>query len=250
MGAIYKNNISYSGGNSGVVASINHISPDKNGNVTLSYSDVGALPEDTFIPEKVSQLENDSDYIPSTEIEIIVTKDSTKIITSGAVWTAIDNLAEPMVFKGTLGTGGTITTLPTATTENEGFTYKVITAGTYSSIVCKVGDILVSNGVAWILIPAGDVDSDTWRNIKINGTEQLGSGISTGAVDLVNGTNTTVTFDATGNKIAINLSNLISVSASAPTNGALFWIDTTNGYILKIRESASGSWVAPRAVWG
>jgi hypothetical protein len=61
------------------------------------------------------------------------TDNSTKIATTAFVKTAIDNLPEPMVFKGSLGTGGTITSLPTASTSNTGYTYKVITAGTYAS---------------------------------------------------------------------------------------------------------------------
>lgn len=133
-----------------------------------------------------------------------VTQSSTDLVTSGAVWSAIDNLPEPMVFKGTLGTGGTITDLPAAAAANHGDTYKVITAGTYTSIVAKVGDVFTSDGSSWVLIPAGDTDSDTWRTIKVNGTEKLGSAISTGAVDFVNGTNTTVSFDATGNKISVS----------------------------------------------
>ena len=55
--------------------------------------------------------------------------------------------AEAMVFKGTLGTGGTITALPTGTTGQtykQGWTYKVITAGTYGGHVCEVGDLLIA----------------------------------------------------------------------------------------------------------
>ena len=125
-----------------------------------------------------------------------VTSGDSNLVTSGAVFTAIDNLPEPMVFKGTLGTGGTITTLPTAAAANEGFTYKVITAGTYASQAAKVGDVFVSNGSAWVIIPAGDTDSDTWRSIKVNGTEKLGSAISTGAVDFKNGTGITASYDS------------------------------------------------------
>ena len=51
-----------------------------------------------------------------------------------------------MIFKGSLGTGGTITSLPTASNSNTGFTYKVITAGTYASQVAKVGDTFISDG--------------------------------------------------------------------------------------------------------
>ena len=68
----------------------------------------------------------------------------------------IDNLPLPMVFKGSLGTGGTIETLPTASSENEGFVYIVITDGTYSGQTAKAGDTFVSDGSSWVLIPSAD----------------------------------------------------------------------------------------------
>ena len=136
------------------------------------------------------------------DVDTTVTSGSSNLVTSGAVYTAIDNLPEPMVFKGTLGTGGTITTLPTASSSNEGYTYKVITAGTYASQSAKVGDVFVSNGSAWVLIPSGDTDTDTWRSIKVNGTALLGSAISTGAINFKSGTNTTVS--GSGNDITIS----------------------------------------------
>lgn len=134
-----------------------------------------------------------------------VTSDSSDLVTSGAVYSAIDNLPEPMVFKGTLGTGGTITTLPTASSSNEGYTYKVITAGTYAGQVAKEGDVFTSNGSEWVYIPSGDDIEDTWRNIKVNGTELLGSAISTGAVNFKNGSNVTIT--GSGNDITISSSH-------------------------------------------
>ena len=60
----------------------------------------------------------------------------------------IGELPTPMQFKGTLGTGGTITSLPAAAAANTGYTYKVITDGTYQSIAAKAGDTLISNGSA------------------------------------------------------------------------------------------------------
>ena len=68
----------------------------------------------------------------------------------------IDNLPLPMVFKGTLGTGGTISTLPTASSENEGYVYIVITDGTYAGQSAKAGDTFVSDGSSWVLIPSAD----------------------------------------------------------------------------------------------
>lgn len=93
---------------------------------------------------------------------------------------------EPMKFKGTLGTGGTITTLPAASAANNGFTYSVITDGTYAGQEAEAGDQFVSNGEAWWKIPSGDdafVISDTltagsttitFTNSKIKPTSFIG----------------------------------------------------------------------------
>lgn len=90
----------------------------------------------------------------------------------------IDALPLPMVFKGTLGTGGTISTLPTASSSNEGYVYIVITDGTYAGTSAKAGDTFVSDGSAWVLVPSADEPSPiddsvtstvlTWSSSKIN----------------------------------------------------------------------------------
>lgn len=49
---------------------------------------------------------------------------------------------DAMVFKGTLGTGGTITALPT--THSAGWAYKIIEAGTYANLVAEIGDLIVA----------------------------------------------------------------------------------------------------------
>ena len=93
---------------------------------------------------------------------------STKIATTAYVDTAIGNLPEPMVFKGSLGTGGTITALPTAAASNEGHTYKVIKNGTYAGQAAKIGDTFISTGSRWELIPSGDEPSGTVTSITLN----------------------------------------------------------------------------------
>lgn len=98
---------------------------------------------------------------------------TTQIATTAFVQSAINALPEPMIFKGSLGTGGTITTLPAASSDNEGFTYKVITAGTYASQSAKVGDTFISDGTNWILIPSGDEPSGTVTSVKIEATAPL-----------------------------------------------------------------------------
>lgn len=112
------------------------------------------------------------DYIGS------VTKNSTDLVTSGAVYTAIDNLPEPMVFKGSLGTGGTITTLPVDGSATIGDTYKVITAGTYVSQTAKVGDTFIcdsktTSANTWVLIPSGDEPSGTVTSITLKATSPI-----------------------------------------------------------------------------
>lgn len=68
----------------------------------------------------------------------------------------IANLPKPLVPKGTLGVGGTIESLPTASSSNEGYYYVVITDGTYAGQSMKAGDTTFSNGTAWVLVPSGD----------------------------------------------------------------------------------------------
>lgn len=93
--------------------------------------------------------------------------------------TRIDDLPEPMIFKGSLGTGGTITILPVASDSNKGFTYKVITAGTYASQSAKIGDTFISDGTVWVLIPSGDEPSGTVTNVAVTSTD--GSATITGS---------------------------------------------------------------------
>lgn len=80
----------------------------------------------------------------------------------------IDNLPLPMVFKGTLGTGGTIETLPTASIDNVGYVYIVITDGTYSGQTAKVGDLFISDGTLWVLVPSAD--EPTIKSFTYTGT--------------------------------------------------------------------------------
>jgi hypothetical protein len=47
-----------------------------------------------------------------------------------------------MIYKGTIGTNGTVTSLPN-TTAKTGWTYKVISAGTYAGQACEAGDMII-----------------------------------------------------------------------------------------------------------
>lgn len=91
----------------------------------------------------------------------------TQIPTAKAVYNAIAALPTPMQFKGSVGTGGTVTDLPAAAASNNGWVYVVITDGTYGGLVCKEGDEVISNGTAWILIPSGDEPTGTVTSVGL-----------------------------------------------------------------------------------
>lgn len=78
-------------------------------------------------------------------VDTTVTANSSNLITSGAVATAI-GAADAMRFKGTIGTGGTVTALPNS--HQRGDTYRVITAGTYAGQTCEIGDLIIALGTS------------------------------------------------------------------------------------------------------
>ena len=65
-----------------------------------------------------------------------------------------------MTFKGTLGTGGTVTALPD--THGAGDTYRVIKAGTYAGKYCEVGTLI-------ICVKDGTVAANAdWTSVETN----------------------------------------------------------------------------------
>jgi len=52
-----------------------------------------------------------------------------------------------MRFKGTIGTSGDITTLPTSNVKI-GDTYRVTTTATYASQSCEIGDLIIATSTA------------------------------------------------------------------------------------------------------
>lgn len=156
-----------------------------------------------------------------------------------AVKDYIDALPEPMVFKGSLGTGGTITALPAAAASNEGFTYKVITAGTYQGIAADVGDTFISDGATWVLIPSGDEPSGTVTSVAAtgsNGIKITGSPITSSGTIAIAGTNVSQT--ANGMMSAEDKKKLDNISLVDDTTGTAYTLGINNG-ILYIKEVTS-----------
>ena len=99
--------------------------------------------------------------------------------TSNKIATAADiaGVTGGMVFKGTIGTGGTAgTTLPTSNVR-VGDTYKIVTAGTYASQPAKVGDLFIATATTptWSYVPSGD-DTDVTQ-------VTAGAGLNTTSAD-------------------------------------------------------------------
>ena len=188
------------------------------------------------------------------------TTDSLSAAQGKALNDKINALPNSMVFKGTVGTGGTATSLATAAAANNGHTYKVITAGTYGGTAAKVGDMLISNGSSWILIPSGDEPNGTVTNVA-TGTGLTGGPITTsGTISLassgvtagtygpsanVTGSNGTtmsvpqITVDATGRVTSVTNRTLTNVdhTYSIPTS-----LKNPNALTISLNGSSQGAY--------
>jgi hypothetical protein len=165
-------------GTSGIAVSYN----DSTGNTTLSLSDptiqvaditdLTASAAEINVLDGVTSSTTELNYVDITTLGTVqaskaVTADSNKDITGIRNLTASGTIAattnmtingsdvatkayadslfganDAMIFKGTIGTSGTVTALPT--TYSAGWTYRVITAATYAGAVCEVGDLIIA----------------------------------------------------------------------------------------------------------
>ena len=134
---------------------------------------------------------------------------STKLATTAYVDNAVKELPQAMIFRGSLGTGGTTSVLPDAAAANAGDVYKVITKGTYATQEAEVGDLFICGQTgtgsgatyAWNLIPSGDVPAGTVTSVGV------GAGLTT-TIDGTTGT-TPITDDGT---INLNLNSTSGIT--------------------------------------
>lgn len=112
--------------------------------------------------------------------------------------------ANGMVYKGTLGVGGTVTAVPT--TYAVGDTYKVITAGTYAGAVLEIGDLLIA---VVARTGSGNVNGD-WTFVQTNI-----DGVISGPASSTSGN--VATFNGTTGKVLQDSG--ISLSSKLNTNG-------------------------------
>ena len=115
--------------------------------------------------------------------------------------------ADAMVFKGTVGTGGTVSDLPT--NHEVGWTYKVITAGTYHGHVCEVGDLIIC-----IKDDTNNNSSGDWVVVQSN----LDGAVTSTASSVTAG-NVPVFADTTGKVIKRGTISTTSVIKTASLSG-------------------------------
>lgn len=136
------------------------------------------------------------------------------VYTSSQVDTLIGNelkALDAMTFKGTLGTNGTVTDLPTTGVKN-GDTYKVITASTFNNQECRIGDMFIAAGtenengvltapIVWTYIPSGSDGSNDFfftydadnHSIKFNDNDGVSTAFNAGTRIAFSGTNNAIT---------------------------------------------------------
>lgn len=126
-----------------------------------------------IIYDSVDNIDSDSFMIPSatdsaygvTKLDASVTQNGNNPVTGKGIYDYVGDAiaaSDAMIFKGTIGTDGTVTALPT--TYKTGWTYRVTTAGTYAGQECEVGDLIIA------LVDrdgTGNLDSD-WTVAQTN----------------------------------------------------------------------------------
>ena len=162
---------------------------------------------------------------------------NTQIANTQYVNTAISNAiaaSDAMIFKGTLGTGGTINALPT--TYKTGWTYRVVSAGSYAGQQCEIGDLVIA------LVDrsgSGNVNSDwTVAQTNINGAitsmsgsnpiQVTGSGSSRNIQHMTSGVTAGTYRSVTVNNMGhvIDGSNPVTDIAEGGTNNTSFTNNT------------------------
>ena len=142
--------------------------------------------------------------------------------------------SDAMVFKGTLGSNGTVTAVPT-TGVVKGDTYKVITAGTWAGSSCKIGDLLIAlnsgsieaNSTNWAYVPSGNENETT---IKYSTTTQnLTTSAKTGNITLAEGATKQVDSTIEAGSSSTNLPTSAAVATFVEGKGYTSNVGTITG---------------------
>ena len=136
---------------------------------------------------------------------------TTQIATTAYVKTEINNVlaaAGALIYKGTIGTDGTITALPAS--HKVGDTYVVATAGNYAGETCEIGDMIIC------VTTRTTANNADWNIVQTNV-----NGAVTGPASAV--TNRVATFNGTTGKVIKDSG--FTIASSVPANAK--FTDTT-----------------------
>lgn len=135
----------------------------RTGAVVLTKSDVGL--GNVTNESKATMFTNASLTGTPTAPTASSSTNSTQIATTAFVQSLVNSkiaASDAMIYKGTIGSSGaTITSLPD-TTAKTGWTYKVLTAGTYAGQKCEVGDMIIC------LTDGSTSTAATWTVVQTN----------------------------------------------------------------------------------
>lgn len=175
-----------------------------------------------------------------------VTQNSTNLVTSGAVHSAVNAAvatADAMVYKGVRDASATGGGLPAA---SKGDTYKISVAGTFNNTkTVEVGDMIICNTDNTAAVAYASIVAGTWTNWDIIQTNLVSTTVGLNLLNLANPSS--VTF------IRVNADNSVSTRSAAELktdlslnnveNTALStWAGTSN--ITKLGTITTGTWSA------
>ena len=137
---------------------------------SIPIADSGGKIADGWIPATVARTASPALTGTPTAPTQPASDASTKIATTKFVKTAVDvGIAsnDAMALRGSLGTGGTAASLPTEG-YLVGWTYKVVSSGTYAGQACSIGDLMICvssfntayKDADWSRVPISDEYSD------------------------------------------------------------------------------------------
>ena len=137
---------------------------------SIPIADSSGKIADGWIPAKVARLASPTFTGTPTAPTAPSGTSTAQIATTKFVKTAVDvGIAsnDAMALRGTLGTGGTAASLPTEG-YLVGWTYKVVSSGTYAGQACSIGDLMICvssfntayKDADWSRVPISDEYSD------------------------------------------------------------------------------------------
>ena len=149
------------------------------------------------------------EWVSPITVGSAITSGNTTMPTAGAVYEFVgEQMTKALVYKGTVGTGGTVTTLPD--THKVGDVYIVQSSGTYAGHICEPGDMIVANTTR---TSGTSLDSE-WD--VINGENQVQT-----PTDATTADTWTTTLGAPGTRVTIAEVDGKRIPVATPSNWAV-----------------------------